>query len=77
MPFNNYSTTIQNITTMKTERNIITIDEYGQIHFPSTTNNDIWMSTNELINLFGITSPTLRANITTIYKSDVLNEHDV
>lgn len=62
---------------MKTERNIITIDEYGQIHFPSTTNNDIWMSTNELINLFGITSPTLRANITTIYKSDVLNEHDV
>lgn len=47
---------------MKTERNIITIDEYGQIHFPSTTNNDIWMSTNELINLFGITSPTLRAN---------------
>lgn len=62
---------------MKTERNIITIDEYGQIHFPSITNNDIWMSTNELINLFGITSPTLRANITAIYKSDVLNEHDV
>ena len=77
MPFNNYSTTIQNITTMKTERNIITIDEYGQIHFPSTTNNDIWMCTNELINLFSITSPTLRANITTIYKSGVLNEHEV
>jgi len=62
---------------MKTERNIITIDEYGRIHFPSTTNNDIWMNTNELIELFGITSPTLRANIEAIHKSGVLNEHDV
>ena len=39
---------------MKQERNIITMDEYGRIHFPSTTNNDIWMNTNELIELFGI-----------------------
>ncbi len=62
---------------MRTKRNIITMDEYGQIHFLSTTSNDIWMSTNEQINLFCITSPTLRANITTIYKSGVLNEHDV
>ena len=59
---------------MKTERNIIKMDEYGRIHFPSTTNNDIWMSTNEQINLFGITSPTLRANITAIYKSGILTE---
>lgn len=59
---------------MKTERNIIKMDGYGRIHFPSTTNNDIWMSTNELINLFGITSPTLRANITAIYKSGILTE---
>ena len=62
---------------MKTERNIITIDEYGRIHFPSITNNDIWMNTNELIELFGITSPTLRANIAAIHESGVLNEHDV
>ena len=62
---------------MKTERNIIKMDEYGRIHFPSTTNNDIWMSTNELINLFSITSPTLRVNIKAIYKSGILNECEV
>ena len=77
MPFNNHSTIIQNITTMKTERNIITIDEYGRIHFPSTTNNDIWMNTNELIELFGIKYQILRGNIKGIYKSGVLNEHNV
>ena len=62
---------------MKTERNIIKMDEYGRIHFPSTTSNDIWMCTNELINLFGITSPTLRANIKAIYKSGILDECEV
>ena len=62
---------------MKQKRDIITMGEYGRIHFPSTTNNDIWMNTNELIELFGITSPTLRANIAAIHKSGVLNEHDV
>ena len=61
---------------MKAERNIITMDEYGQIHFPNISNN-IWMSTNELIDLFGITYPTLKANIKAIYKSGVLNEHEV
>ena len=35
------------------------------------------MSTNELIDLFGVIYPTLRANITAIYKSGVLNEHEV
>ena len=45
---------------MKQERNIITMDEYGRIHFPSTTNNDIWMITNELIELFGIKYSILR-----------------
>ena len=62
---------------MKQERNIITMDEYGRIHFPSTTSNDIWMSTNELIELFGITSPTLKANIKAIYKSGILDECEV
>ena len=62
---------------MKTERNIITIDEYRQIHFPNTTSNNIWMTTNELIDLFGIIYETLRANIKAIYKSGVLNEHEV
>lgn len=62
---------------MDAERNIITMDEYGRIHFPNTTSNDIWMSTNELIVLFGITYSTLRGNIKVIYKSGVLNEHEV
>ena len=62
---------------MKQKRNIITMDEYGRIHFPDATANDIWMSKNELIDLFGVIYPTLKANITAIYKSGVLNEHEV
>ena len=62
---------------MKTERNIITMNEYGRIHFPDATANDIWMSTNELIDLFGVIYPTLKSNITAINKSGVFNEHEV
>ena len=62
---------------MNQKRNIITMDEYGRVHFPSTTHNDIWMNTNELIGLFGVIYTILRANITAIYKSGVLNEHEV
>lgn len=62
---------------METKRNIITIDEYGIIHFPNTAGNDIWMSTNELIDLFGITYPTLKANIKAIYQSGILDECEV
>ena len=62
---------------MKTERNIITMDEYGTIHFPNTTSNNIWMSTNELIELFGIMYPTLKANIKAIYKSGIFDECEV
>ena len=69
--------TIQNITTMKTKRNIITMNEYGRIHFPDATANDIWMSTNELIDLFGVIYPTLKANIKAIYKSGILDECEV
>ena len=61
---------------MKQERNIITMDEYGKIHFPNISNN-VWMRTNELIEQFGITYPTLKANIIAIYKSGILNEHEV
>ena len=62
---------------MKQKRNTITMDEYGIIHFPITTNNDIWMSTNELIELFGIMYPTLKANIKAIYKNGILDECEV
>jgi len=54
---------------MRTKRNIITMDEYGQLHFFDATANDIWMRTNELIEVFGITYSTLRGNIKAIYKS--------
>ena len=35
------------------------------------------MNTNELIELFGITSPTLKANIKAIYKNGILDECEV
>ena len=62
---------------MKKERNVITMDEYGRIHFPNATAKTIWMSTNELIDLFGVIYPTLKANIKAIYKSGILNECEV
>lgn len=62
---------------MKAERNIITMDEYGQIHFPDATAKNIWMSTNELIDLFRVIYSTLKANITAIYKSGILDECEV
>ena len=52
------------------------MDEYGQIQFPNISNY-IWMSTNELIELFGITYSTLRGNIKAIYKSGILDECEV
>lgn len=59
---------------MKAERNVIAMDEYGRIHFPNTMSNNIWMSINELIGLFGITYPTLKANIKAIYKSGIFDK---
>lgn len=62
---------------MKAERNIITMDEYGQIHFSNTASDSIWMSTNELTDLFGVIYPTLKANIKAINKSGILDECEV
>ena len=62
---------------MKQERCIIAMDGYGQIHFPDAAAKNIWMSTNELIELFGIMYPTLKANIKAIYKSEILDECEV
>lgn len=62
---------------MKQERYIITMDKYGQVHFPDATAKNICMSTNELIDLFGIIYPTLRVNIKAIYKSGILDECEV
>lgn len=61
---------------MKRERDIITIDEYGKVTMPtdiSTTAMTEW----ELCNLFGITAPTLRAEIKALCKSGVLREYEI
>ncbi|MBE6334774.1 MAG: hypothetical protein E7071_08155 [Bacteroidales bacterium] len=52
------------------ERAIITISENCRVNIPS---NDIWMSEMELVELFGVTSPTLRAAIRAIYKNEMLS----
>ena len=51
------------------ERAIITISESGRVNIPS---NGVWMSEMELVELFGVLAPTLRAAIKAIYKSEML-----
>ena len=58
------------------KRAIITIDEQGRLHFPDTNANDIWMSTQELVELLGVIFPTLRSNIRVTYKSGIVKEYE-
>ena len=51
------------------ERAIITICENGRVNIP---NGNVWMSEMELVELFGVIFPTLRAAIKAIYKSGTL-----
>ena len=51
------------------ERAIITINESGRVSIPS---GNVWMSEMELVELFGVIAPTLRAAIKAIYKSGTL-----
>ena len=51
------------------ERAIITISESGRVSIP---NENVWMSEMELVELFGVIAPTLRAAIKAIYKSGML-----
>ena len=51
------------------ERAIITISESGRVNIPSKS---VWMSEMELVELFGVIAPTLRAAIRAIYKSGML-----
>ena len=48
------------------ERAIITITESGNVNIPDS---NVWMSEMELVELFGVIAPTLRAAIKAIYKS--------
>ena len=52
------------------ERAIITISENGRVNIPDS---NVWMSEMELVELFGVIAPTLRAAIKTICGNGVLN----
>ena len=52
------------------------MDEYGKVAVPSDTAS-VWMSEIELVGLFYVIVPTLRASIRAVYKSGVLNPCEV
>ena len=58
------------------ERTTITMDGGGSVAVPSDTAN-VWMSEMELVTLFGVIAPTLRAAIRAVYKSGVLQPCEV
>ena len=58
------------------KRATITMDGYGRITVPSDAAN-VWMSEMELVTLFGVIAPTLRAAIRAVYKSGVLQPCEV
>ncbi len=53
------------------KRATITMDGCGKVAVPSDAAN-VWMSEMELVMLFGVIAPTLRAAIRAVYKSGVL-----
>ena len=55
------------------KRNIIEITEHGTVIIPD---KDIWMSKAELVSLFGVIAPTVRAAIKAVYKSGILKVHE-
>ncbi len=61
---------------MSMGRNIIIVNESGNIVMPENIVS-IWMSEAELVGLFGVIAPTLRAAIRAIYKSNILKEYEV
>ena len=58
------------------KRTTITMDEYGRGAVPSDTAS-VWMSEMELMELFDVIAPTLRAAIRAVYKSGVLKPYEV
>ncbi|WP_417189126.1 hypothetical protein [Bacteroides sp.] len=58
------------------KRGIITMDESGNI-IMSENVTGIWMSEPELVKLFGVIAPTLRAAIRAVYKSGVLKKYEM
>ena len=58
------------------KRATITMDGCGRVAVPSDAVN-VWMSEMELVELFDVIAPTLRAAIRAVYKSGVLNPCEV
>lgn len=58
------------------ERTTIAMGGYGKVAVPFDAAN-VWMSEMELVELFGVIAPTLRAAIRAVYKSGVLNPCEV
>lgn len=58
------------------KREVITIDGCGRVTVPADATN-IWMNEMELVELFGVIVPTLRAAIRAVYKSGVLKPYEV
>lgn len=56
------------------ERYVITINRQGSVSIPC---KDVWMTEFELVELFDVIAPTLRAAIRAVYKSEVLNPCEV
>ena len=61
---------------MKEERNIITMDERGNISLPSDIGATA-MTEREICELFGVIAPTVRAGIKALCKSGVLKEYGI
>lgn len=53
------------------KRTTITMDKYGRVTVPSDAAS-VWMSEMELVKLFDVIAPTLRAAIRAVYRSGVL-----
>lgn len=54
------------------ERVIVTICKSGNVNIPD---GNVWMSFSELVGLFDVAAPTLKAAIRGIHKSGVIAEH--
>lgn len=62
---------------MSMKRVVIAISEYGTVILPDVPNESVLMSEMELVELFGVVVPTLRAAVRAVYKSGVLKAYEV
>lgn len=52
------------------------MDEFGNVVMPKDI-TDVWMNEAELLDLFGVTVPTIRAGIKALCKSGTLREYGI